>query len=190
MKIIFIRLNMFEHIASDAMKPILFTIIRSLTPPEYDITFLDERAEPLPEQLDADIIAFSVETYTAKRAYILARKNRRPGTVIVMGFMFLMMVLFSGVDIRLWWGMVALVALAVTAIFGYAIFSGSTDYRLTRLLSFLDPQKYYNSAGYQILNSQMSIGSGGMYGRGMFVVGSISQLESQAARPGTKKTKK
>ena len=85
MKIVFIRLNMFEHIASDAMKPILFTIIKSLTPPGDDITFLDERAESLPEQLDADIIAFSVETYTAKRAYILARKYRRPGTVIVMG---------------------------------------------------------------------------------------------------------
>ena len=56
-------------------------------------------------------------------------------------------------------------------------FSGSTDYRITRILSFLDPQKYYNSAGYQILNSQMSIGSGRMHGIGMFVVGSISQLD-------------
>ncbi|MBQ8927966.1 MAG: B12-binding domain-containing radical SAM protein [Oscillospiraceae bacterium] len=85
MKIVFIRLNMFEHIASDAMKPILFSIIKSLTPPRDDILFLDERAETLPETLDADIIAFSVETYTAKRAYILSKKYRRPGTVIVMG---------------------------------------------------------------------------------------------------------
>ncbi len=99
------------------------------------------------------------------------------GTVIVMGFMFLIMILFSGVDIRLWWGMMALVALLVAAFFGYALFSGSTDYRITRILSFLDPQKYYNSAGYQILNSQMSIGSGRMEGIGMFVVGSISQLD-------------
>ncbi len=99
------------------------------------------------------------------------------GTVIVMGFMFLVMILFSGVDIRLWWAMMAMVALFVAAFFGYAIFSGSTDYRITRILSFLDPQKYYNSAGYQILNSQMSIGSGRMNGIGMFVVGSISQLD-------------
>ena len=42
MKIVFIRLNMFEHIASDAMKPILFSIIKSLTPPRDDILFLDE----------------------------------------------------------------------------------------------------------------------------------------------------
>ena len=99
------------------------------------------------------------------------------GTVIVMGFMFLVMILFSGADIRIWWALMAAVVLVVAAFFGYAIFSGSTDYRITRILSFLDPQKYYNSAGYQILNSQMSIGSGRMHGIGSFVVGSISQLD-------------
>ena len=76
---------MFAHISSDAMKPILFGIIRSLTPPEHEICFLDERAEPLPETLDADIIAFSVETFTAKRAYILAKKYRTEKNIIVMG---------------------------------------------------------------------------------------------------------
>ena len=85
MKIVFIRLNMFAHISSDAMKPILFSIIRSLTPSEHEICFLDERAEPLPETLDADIIAFSVETFTAKRAYILANKYRTENNIIVMG---------------------------------------------------------------------------------------------------------
>lgn len=85
MKITFIRLNMFEHIASDAMKPPLFGIIKSLTPAEYEIDFIDERAEKLPEKIDSDIIAFSVETYTAKRAYILAQKYKSPGNIIVMG---------------------------------------------------------------------------------------------------------
>lgn len=85
MKIAFIRLNMFEHIATDAMKPILFGIIRSLTPERHEIIFLDERAEPLPEMIDADIIAFSVETYTAKRAYILSQRYRTEDNLIVMG---------------------------------------------------------------------------------------------------------
>lgn len=85
MKIVFIRLNMFEHIGSDAMKPILFGIIRSLTPERHAIEFLDERAEKLPETLNCDILAMSVETYTAKRAYILAKRYRRPGMTIVMG---------------------------------------------------------------------------------------------------------
>ena len=85
MKITFIRLNMFEHISSDAMKPILFGIIKSLTPAEYDIDFIDERIEQLPNQIDSDIIAFSVETYTAKRAYILSKKYKTEKNVIVMG---------------------------------------------------------------------------------------------------------
>lgn len=85
MKIVFVRLNMFEHISTDAMKPILFGIIRDLTPPQHEITFIDERAEKLPDRLDADIIAFSVETYTAKRAYILARKYKTDRNLIVMG---------------------------------------------------------------------------------------------------------
>lgn len=85
MKITFVRLNMFEHISSDAMKPLLFGIIKSLTPKEYQIDFIDERVEKLPEKIDADIIAFSVETYTAKRAYILAKKYKTDQNIIVMG---------------------------------------------------------------------------------------------------------
>ena len=85
MKIAFIRLNMFAHISSDAMKPILFGIIWALTPQQHELCFYDERAESLPETLDADIIAFSVETYTAKRAYILAKKYRNAQNIIVMG---------------------------------------------------------------------------------------------------------
>lgn len=85
MKITFIRLNMFEDISSDAMKPVLFAIIKGLTPAEHEICFLDERVERLPERIDSDIIAFSVETYTAKRAYILAKKYKTQTNIIVMG---------------------------------------------------------------------------------------------------------
>lgn len=85
MKITFIRLNMFEHISSDAMKPLLFGIIKSLTPEEHDIEFLDERVERLPDVIDSDIIAFSVETYTARRAYLLAERYKNEQNVIVMG---------------------------------------------------------------------------------------------------------
>ncbi|MBE6853936.1 MAG: B12-binding domain-containing radical SAM protein [Ruminococcus sp.] len=85
MKITFIRLNMFENISSDAMKPVLFGIIKNLTPKKHQIDFIDERAEKLPEKIDSDIIAFSVETFTAKRAYILAKKYKTEKNIIVMG---------------------------------------------------------------------------------------------------------
>lgn len=85
MTVTFIRLNMFEHISSDAMKPLLFGIIKSHTPPDVHIDFIDERVEKLPDSINSDIIAFSVETYTAKRAYILAKKYKRDTNIIVMG---------------------------------------------------------------------------------------------------------
>ncbi len=99
------------------------------------------------------------------------------GTVIVMVVMFMAMIYFAGVDIRIILGFVLAGTLMVGAIFGYAIISNSTDYRITRILSFLDPSKYSSSGGYQILKSQMSIGSGGLNGIGTFVIGSISQLD-------------
>ena len=85
MKIAVIRLNMFERISSDAMKPILFGILKSLTPGRFEIEFYDERTDRLPESLDADVIAFSVETFTAKRAYIMAKKYRTSANIIAMG---------------------------------------------------------------------------------------------------------
>lgn len=47
---------------------------------------MDERVEKLPDAIDSDIIAFSVETYTAKRAHILAGKYRTDHNIIVMGY--------------------------------------------------------------------------------------------------------
>ena len=76
---------MFEYISTDAMKPVLFGIIKNLTPNEFEIDFLDERVEKLPDIIDSDIIAFSVETYTAKRAYILSKKYKKEDNIIVMG---------------------------------------------------------------------------------------------------------
>ena len=76
---------MFEHISSDAMKPILFGILKGLTPERFEIDFFDERTDKLPAHIDADVIAFSVETFTAKRAYIMARKYRTPTNIIAMG---------------------------------------------------------------------------------------------------------
>ncbi len=40
-------------------------------------------------------------------------------------------------------------------------------YRFARLLSFLDPQAYSTSSGYQVLQSMTAMGSGGFVGRGL-----------------------
>ena len=69
----------------DAMKPLIFSIFDAITPKDIDISFYDERVEDLPNSIDADVIAFSVETFAARRAYILADKYKNEKTKIVMG---------------------------------------------------------------------------------------------------------
>jgi rod shape determining protein RodA len=102
------------------------------------------------------------------------------GTVIIISFIFFVLAYFGGADWRLLLSMGLIITIAVAVIFVYLVTSTSNtagSYRVLRILSFLDPQKYYNESGYQILNSQTAIGSGGVKGIGAFVVGSISQLD-------------
>ncbi len=99
------------------------------------------------------------------------------GSVMVMAVIFYVMMYFSGVNWKWLAGIAVLGVIGIGILFGYGMISGSTDYRLLRILSFLDPQKYYNDAGYQILSSQEAIGSGGMNGIGFFIAGSHSHLD-------------
>ncbi|MFA6009128.1 MAG: putative lipid II flippase FtsW [Desulfobacteraceae bacterium] len=43
----------------------------------------------------------------------------------------------------------------------------SASYRMDRLVSFLDPWKHRSDEGYQIVNSLMAFGSGGVWGKGL-----------------------
>lgn len=98
------------------------------------------------------------------------------GTVIVIMFMFFAMLFFGGVDWRLLLGMLCVVALVIGLVVAYALMSETTDYRILRLLAFMDPQKYADSGGYQIIKSRNAIGSGQMNGIGTFLPGSWTTL--------------
>ena len=98
------------------------------------------------------------------------------GSVLVMAAIFYIMLYFGGADWKWLTFMFLAAALAVGTVFTYGLISGDTGFRLQRILSFLDPQKYAQTGGYQILNSEQAIGSGGMTGIGLFIPGSMSQL--------------
>ena len=85
MKIAFIKVNMMYSKGKDALKPLVFSLIEELTPAYHELVFYDERIETLPDTLDADVIALSVETFAAKRAYELAEKYKKKDNLIVMG---------------------------------------------------------------------------------------------------------
>ena len=85
MNIVLIYPNMGDYRTKDAMTPLAIGILAALSP-GHRITFYDDRLDNIPEALpDADLIAISVETFTAQRSYQLADRFRRQGKTVVMG---------------------------------------------------------------------------------------------------------
>lgn len=60
-----------------------------------------------------------------------------------------------------------LVGLAVPGVVGIIIIAFSSEYRMTRLTTFLDPFKDKLGDGWQIIQSLYAIGSGGVFGLGL-----------------------
>jgi radical SAM superfamily enzyme YgiQ (UPF0313 family) len=69
------------------MEPLAPAALAGLTPRERDtrIRFYDDRTESIPFDEPTDLVALSVETYTAKRSYQIASEFRRRGVPVVMG---------------------------------------------------------------------------------------------------------
>jgi radical SAM superfamily enzyme YgiQ (UPF0313 family) len=84
-KITFIRPHLTARPAADALEPLVFGILARLTPPEVDLALYDDRIEPIPFEQPTDLVAITVETFTAKRAYQIAARFRKRGIPVIMG---------------------------------------------------------------------------------------------------------
>lgn len=69
-----------------------------------------------------------------------------------------------------------LAGIAVAGAAGPVVWSFMHDYQRQRILTLLDPQRDALGAGYHIIQSQIAIGSGGVFGKG-WTNGSQAQLE-------------
>ncbi len=85
MRIAFVRPNLYAGRSSDAMEPLAFAILAGCTPQDCQVKLYDERLEEIPERLDVDLVAITVETFTARRAYQLASRFERQGVPVVAG---------------------------------------------------------------------------------------------------------
>ncbi len=74
-----------QYIRSWQMEPLAPAALAGLTPPDVRVSFYDDRMEVIPYDRPTDLVAISVETYTAKRAYQIASEYRRRGVPVVMG---------------------------------------------------------------------------------------------------------
>lgn len=100
-------------------------------------------------------------------APLIALVEREPalGVMLVLAFTLAAMIVLSG--LRLPWvlGLLAAVAAAVYAVVSLHLLKG---YQLTRLTAFLHPQQDLAGAGYNGLQARIAIGSGGLFGQGLF----------------------
>jgi len=61
------------------------SILAARTPKDIEITFYDDKIEVIPKDDRPDLVAMTVETFTARRAYDLASRYRALGVPVVMG---------------------------------------------------------------------------------------------------------
>jgi rod shape determining protein RodA len=93
------------------------------------------------------------------------------GTAALIGVGGALVIVMAGLQVRIMGALVGLAA--VGAWFGWRFMH---DYQRKRVLTFLDPQTDPLGAGYHIIQSQIAIGSGGLFGKG-WMNGSQAQLD-------------
>ncbi len=96
---------------------------------------------------------------------VLVVKQPDLGSGIVLGVVLLVMLIMAGVPNRY---MLLLLALAALAAFGMIHFGLLKHYQIQRLTSFLHQNTGSQSTTYNLHQSVAAIGSGGMFGTGLF----------------------
>lgn len=85
------------------------------------------------------------------------------GSAIILGAIWLGVVMLAGIKPR----HLVLVAMALILIFIIAWFFGLKSYQKDRILTFINPQRDPFGSSYNLIQSKIAIGAGGLSGRGM-----------------------
>jgi rod shape determining protein RodA len=128
--------------------------------------FLHER--PLPPSLTSlAIVGIGIGVPT-----LLIAEQPDLGTALLVAAAGGMVILLAGLPLRY---ILSVVGLLIPVAYGAWRFL-LHDYQRQRVLTFLDPQSDPLGSGYHIIQSQIAIGSGGVFGKG-YLNGSQAQLE-------------
>ena len=93
------------------------------------------------------------------------------GTALLIGTSGLIVMLLAGMQFR-----IILVSIPLLGGAAWGAWRVIHDYQRQRILTFLNPETDRLGAGYHIIQSQIAIGSGGVFGKG-YMNGSQAQLE-------------
>lgn len=67
------------------MEPLTISTLKALTPPRVETEFFDDRIELIDFDSHTDLVAISIEMYTARRAYAIADRFRARGVKTICG---------------------------------------------------------------------------------------------------------
>ena len=104
--------------------------------------------------------------------FILVAKQPDLGSAMVIGLTGGAIMILAGLS----WRIIAAGAAAALAIVPPFVMFGMKEYQRNRVLTFLSPESDPSGTGYNIIQSKIAIGSGGVLGKG-YGLGSQSQLE-------------
>jgi rod shape determining protein RodA len=97
------------------------------------------------------------------------------GTALVYIMIFAVMLFASGTNYKLIIGMICVAVLVLVSLWRF-MNTAEGDFRTNRILVWLDPTLDTSGAGMQMANARIALGSGGMFGKGLFSVGSFASL--------------
>ncbi len=139
--------------------------IMKLAVPMMAAWYLHDRQIP-PRATQLAILAVMIVVPT-----VLIAKQPDLGTALLIAASGIIVVVLAGLPIRL------MIVLAVLAVPGaYGLWHFMKEYQKQRVLTLLDPDSDPLGAGYNIIQSKIAIGSGGLFGKG-WTNGSQAQLE-------------
>jgi len=75
------------YVDESRMEPLQIGILASMMPPEIEVAFYDDRMESIEFDEPTDLVAITVETYTARRSYEISTEYRKRGVPVIMGGM-------------------------------------------------------------------------------------------------------
>ena len=75
------------YVDEGRMEPLQLGVLAGLTPGDVEIELIDDRMESIPYDKPTDLVAITLETFTAKRGYEIASEYMKRGIPVILGGM-------------------------------------------------------------------------------------------------------
>ena len=74
-----------KYIGTWKMEPLTIAVLKALTPSRFETEFFDDRIELIDYDTETDVVAITLETYTALRGYDIAARFKARGKKVIFG---------------------------------------------------------------------------------------------------------